>query len=427
MSTASKRTIQAIEQVVKNLPIGINLALLQIMWAMVNGSFLKSRGSIHGALAESGFSDEEIRRSSSSLRSNSWSMYELTEKWRRLVLAEEKWKRRNYEGYQPVAVDITTFWRPHLQGWGGQFFHRIANRLMKGVGVGVICEVGEVEGQRIPLLKRLIRVNQKTDGEAELKAKILRQVGNYLDEEDVFVHDAGVKLKEVQEAGIGKYVIRLAINCTGKRNYLPPQKERGRPSEYGESVRPVARTYAENKIPATDPDVKKHFSFGKHQIQAYGWHELVRSDQKVSDTNPFFTIWVFYHPLYKKPWVMATNLPAQAETIFHLYLDRWPVEQPPLVAKQMIGLHRQFVFNPLACCRLPELALLAGNMLTYLAAVLPATPTGFWDRHPKKHLDGFDALWQRRIFPNITHLTSEFEKSTPLLPTYQRGFLPIGG
>ena len=61
------------------------------------------------------------------------------------------------------------------------------------------------------------------------------------------------------------------------------------------------------------------------------------------------------------------------------------VEQLPLAAKQMLGLKRAFVFNPEAVYRLPELALLTGNILTYLAVTLPAIPSGFWDVSPKKH------------------------------------------
>ena len=68
MSTASRRTIQVLEKIVKVLPVGMNLALLHLMWAMLNGSFLKSRGAIHSALAESGFSFGEIGRSWAALR-----------------------------------------------------------------------------------------------------------------------------------------------------------------------------------------------------------------------------------------------------------------------------------------------------------------------------------------------------------------------
>jgi hypothetical protein len=54
------------------------------------------------------------------------------------------------------------------------------------------------------------------------------------------------------------------------------------------------------------------------------------------------------------------------------------------VAKQLLGLQRQFVFAPASRQRLPELALLAANILTHLAAVLPPLPTGFWDRCPRR-------------------------------------------
>ena len=172
MSTASHRTIQALEQVVKVLPVGTNLALLQLMWAMLNGSFLKSRGAVHSALAESGFAEGEIRRSWQALRYGVWSIRELIERWRHLVLSEGQWQVREYENYQPLAVDITAFWRPRLQFWLGKFFHRLANRAVKGIGFGIITQIGDVDGQRLPLLKRIIRVKQDDAGEANLKKAI---------------------------------------------------------------------------------------------------------------------------------------------------------------------------------------------------------------------------------------------------------------
>jgi hypothetical protein len=77
-------------------------------------------------------------------------------------------------------------------------------------------------------------------------------------------------------------------------------------------------------------------------------------------------------------------LAAQAATIFQLYLDRWPVEEVPLVCKQLLGLQRQFVFAAAARFRLPALGLIAANILAHLAAGLPALPTGFWDRQPRR-------------------------------------------
>ena len=88
-------------------------------------------------------------------------------------------------------------------------------------------------------------------------------------------------------------------------------------------------------------------------------------------------------PAYAEPWVLATNLPLAAADVLAFYHARWPVEQVPLTAKQLLGAQRQFVFADAARQRLPELALLAGSLLMYLAATHPAQPTGFWDRTPR--------------------------------------------
>lgn len=426
MSTALYRTIQVLEQIVKVLPVGTNLALLHLMWAMLNGSFLKSRGAVHSALVESGFNRQEVQRSWQALRHGVWDIKELIARWRHLVQKEGQWQTREYEGFRPLSVDITAFWRPRLQLWSGKFFYRLANRAMKGVGFGVIAQIGQVDGQRIPLLKRIIRVKQKEDSEAELKANILRQLPLYLDKQEVFIHDAGMSVAEVQAAKIPRFVLRLAINCTGRRNQLPPKKQRGRRAEYGHKVRPLARQRkGGNLIPATPCDVTDSLEYAGRTIEVQGWHKLVRADQKVLADQETFTIWLFDDPLYRTPLILATNLSACAETILRLYLDRWPVEQPPLVAKQMIGLQRQFVFAPVSCFRLPELALLTGNILTYLAAVLPAVPTGFWDRRPKKHRVGYAESWLSRIFLKITPLTHDFEKSSLLPLIYPKELMRI--
>jgi hypothetical protein len=55
MTTASQKTLQVLEQIVKVVPIGTNLAFLQLMWAIITGAFLNSRGAIHSALVWSGF------------------------------------------------------------------------------------------------------------------------------------------------------------------------------------------------------------------------------------------------------------------------------------------------------------------------------------------------------------------------------------
>lgn len=384
MSTALERSIHVLEQVVKQVPIGTNLALLHLLWAMLSGSFLTSRGAVFPALQLAGFTASQIRRCGQALRCGAWHISELVQPWRSYALSQGQWQPHSYEGYSPLAVDLTAFWRPRLKGWVGKFFHRIANRAMKGIGLGLIAQVGCVGEQRIPLLKHIICAREADMSESQFKRQVLQLAGRCLGEHEALVHDAGASIADMQAARIERYVVRMALNCTARRNRLPPRKARGRPPEYGELIRPLPRTWKDRIIPASPPDVETHFQFEGRTIRVHGWREVVRSDQKVAADNETFSIWVFFDPLYRDPLVLGTNVVAQPGTIFRLYLDRWPVEQVPLVAKQLLGLQRQFVFAPASRQRLPELALLAANILTHLAAVLPPLPTGFWDRCPRR-------------------------------------------
>lgn len=116
MLTAVESTILALAFVVQDTPIGTNVSLLRVMWAMVNGSFLASRGVIHGALLASDFTDEEIRRSWAALRQGSWKIEELLAAWHIHVASSNEWRERRYEGYRIRVVDMTGYWRPRLQG-----------------------------------------------------------------------------------------------------------------------------------------------------------------------------------------------------------------------------------------------------------------------------------------------------------------------
>ena len=415
MSIAITHTIHVLQIIVQTAPMGTNLALLQLMWTMLNGSFLQSRGAIFPALKANGFGPTESRRIWCAFRRGVWLINECIERWRAYVQAEGQWRSHSYEGYRPVAVDWTAFWRVKLKGWSGKMFNGLAGRAMRGVSLGVICQVGQVDGQRIPLLRQLIRTNQQDRSEARLKANTLRWVKHHLDESEVAIIDAGVEISDMQTLGMPRYVVRMALNCTGRRDYLPAYKGRGCYPKWGEKVRPLPRTHRERAIESTPPDHCQTIQFEGREIQVHGWFDLILPIYKPGEAPATFTIWVFFDPLYKTPLVLGTNLTdAHPLTIFRLYLDRWSVEQVPLVAKQMLGLHRQFVFAAESCYRLPELALLLANILTYLATVLPPMPTGFWDRHPKKHQDACAGSYQPHLFRKMPYLTLNFAKR-PLL------------
>ena len=56
MSTTSEVTIQALEYIVKTLPVGINLVLLRVLCALVSGAGLNSRSAVFSALQTLGLS-----------------------------------------------------------------------------------------------------------------------------------------------------------------------------------------------------------------------------------------------------------------------------------------------------------------------------------------------------------------------------------
>ena len=222
MTIAIESTIQAIEVIVQEVPVGTNLALTHMIWALMNGSFLSSRGAIFPALQASGFSAEESRQSWSGMRYGSWEAEDLLRPLQEYAQSKDGWSAHRYEGYEPVAVDWTTFWRPKLVGWPGKYYHGFSGRAEKGVGLGLIGKVGQIGEQRIGLLQKIVRADQDEKMSAkELKAETLRQASRLLAAQEVVVVDAGVRVVELQDASIARYVVRRAVNGTARRNELP--------------------------------------------------------------------------------------------------------------------------------------------------------------------------------------------------------------
>ena len=79
MLIAAERTVQAMVSIMQIVPIGTNIGLIQLLWVMVNGSFLQSRGAIFSAMHLSGFKAQEIRRSWAAMRYGLWDVNELLE------------------------------------------------------------------------------------------------------------------------------------------------------------------------------------------------------------------------------------------------------------------------------------------------------------------------------------------------------------
>ena len=134
-------------------------------------------------------------------------------------------------------------------------------------------------------------------------------------------------------------------------------------------------------------------------------------------------MYAIYDPAYTSPWLLATPLKLKAATVKAMYQDRWPVEQIPLAAKQMVGAHRQFVHADESIQRLPELALLAGSILSFLAATAPLAPTGFWDRQPKRTPGRFRRMLMGKSFPQSYPLPSQLRKKASVTAHLPKGIL----
>lgn len=418
-----QETMGALSAVTKTLPIGTNLGVLHVLWMLVNGSLLNSRGALFPGLLSNGLSVSAVRRAWAAFRGGAWEIDALLASWQAYVNEQGKWVQHCYEGYYPKAVDLTAFWRPQLKKCPSKYYHPQAQKALPAIVLGVVGWVGHIGRQRLALPQRFVRVEVSDPSKTRLHRKVLEQVAQELAEDEVVVLDAGFKIQELEQAGLERYVLRLAKNFTARRHVLPPYKGRGRKPIYGERVRPLSRHYKAKCHLATPPDETVSWQQDDRDFRAEIWRDLVLNNRPVADDNPTFTVFAIYDSRFAEPWLLATPLALQPASVYGLYRDRWPIEQLPLAAKQMVGGHRQFVSAPESCQRLPELALLAGSMLSYLAATLPPRPTGFWDRQPRPTPGRLRRALQGLPFPDSYPLDPRFRKKASPTDHLPKGIL----
>jgi hypothetical protein len=391
------RVIEVLCAVVSATPIGTNLGLVHLLWMLVSGRLLETRGAVIPGLSAAGLPEPVVRRAWAALGQGDWSSAELLGSWRRHVEQAGLWRAHAYAGYRPVAVDVTGFWRPRLQGCATNHYDGRAGKARPAIPVGIVAWVGSVGTQRLGLPLASVRADTADPSTAAHERALLRAAVRAMADDDALVLDAGFEIRQLQEAGATRYVVRAAKNVTGRRADLAAYPGRGRPRTRGELIRPLARTYRGRDLAATPPDHGVTWQEGDTVVRAAWWDGLVLPDVPLD--SPTFRLIVIHDPRWTEPLVLATTLAISARALRDLYLDRWPVEQLPLAAKQMLGAARAFVSAPETCQRLPELALLAGSILTYLAATLPAVPTGSWDRRPRPTPGRLRRLLGQAVFP----------------------------
>jgi len=410
-------------ELTKGLPVGTNLALLQFLWMLVSGALLPQRGAVFPALKSTGLSDAATRRAWTAMRSGIWQTVVLLRLWQSHIEGLPGWQVHRYEGYRVVTADVTAFWRPALKKCPSKHYHPTANRALPAVIFGIVGVVGEIGGQRVACPRAFERVHPKDPSEKRLWEEILRHVKRSLADDEVLAVDAGVKSSDLQAVDIGHYVLRLANNFTARRNYPAARSQKGRPPVYGERIRPLERTYKGKAIAKSAPDRVETWVKDGVEMRAEIWDTLVLPDVVPSEKAKTFQVYAIYDPAYETPWLLATPLKLKAASVKAIYQDRWPVEQVPLAAKQMVGAHRQFVHNQESIQRLPELALLAGSILSFLAATAPAAPTGFWDRQPKRTPGRFRRMLMGKPFPQSCPLPEQIREKASVTAHLPKGIL----
>jgi hypothetical protein len=420
MSTIVYRISLLLGAIVADVPVGTNLGLFWLFWALLSGRFLLSRGAVFPALADGGLPAEAVRRSSAALAYGRWAIAPLVRAWHQQVQQEGRWHAHRYEGFRPVACDLVGFFRPRLSGCLGKHYQSGADKALPAIVLAVIAAVGSVGKVRVPLVRLLVRADPSDHSEAALQRRAITQAGAALHPDEALVVDAGFGVAALLTGGVARFVARVARNFTARRNVLPPYTGRGRYPVYGERVRPVPRTHKGRPIAASPPDTTTQWVVAGRTIRAQVWDNLVLSTAKPG--APAFRCAVIHDPCYREPLVLVTTLPVSAYALWCLYRDRWPIEQIPLAAKQMLGAHRAFVFGGESRHRLPQLALLAGNILAYVAATVAAVPTGFWDRHARPTCGRLRRVLLRVYFPAIPVPEGRLRKKASVT-----GHLPKGG
>ena len=423
-STAVSHTMEALCAVTDELPIGTNLGLLHVLWMQISGSLLPNRGALFPALQTIGLQTAPIRRAWAAFRYGAWQIDDLLNTWEDYVIGQGEWQEHQYDGYRPKAVDLTAYWRPTLRGLRTKHYYPPAGKALPAVVLGIIARVGSVNGQRVAVITDLVRADPDDSAESCLQTRVVHQTAKTLGEDEMPVFDAGFKVRKLQAAGFSRYVVRLAVNFTARQNVLPSYKGQGCRPKYGKLVRPLAREGRKgNLISATPPDRVETWTENGTKFRAEFWDNLVLPNVKVHPDNPTFAVVAVYDPRFRQPWLLACPLRLSGKALRGLYRDRWPVEQVPAAGKQMLGGVRQFVFASESCQRLPELNLLAGAIVTYLAATLPAVPTGFWDRNPKPTPGRLRRLLARVSFPKLYPLPERLRKKDSICDHLPKGIL----
>jgi hypothetical protein len=404
---ANYRILDLIEQMVAVAPKGTALGLSDIVSAMFSGYFIASGGAVTPAIEaflgqyikNEKEKEARSRRGAKAVTYGSYNLKELMDKLQEIVKEEGAWQPTVVQGYRVAPVDFTAYRRAAVKTMKTKAYDADAGKAVSAVPIGMIASVGEVNGQRVALLKNVALADLSVNDGSGHKKQLYQQVATALAEDELAVFDAGFKMVEALAANIRHCLLRLSKNVTfGKTAGRIPKRTSAKgpePTQYkAEIARPLARQHGGKTLPATEADsIYTMKDENGRDIEVHIWHKLYlleRQLKKVTDKRQKqklrhtpLKVMAIYDPDYDAPLLVGTPLlQLKPEAAAKAYAARWPIEGLPQAGKYMLsgGGGTHYLHHPTAMQRLPVLSLIFGSLLKYAAATLPPFRTGFWDR-----------------------------------------------
>ncbi len=82
--------------VLKSVPVGTNLGLFHLLWTLLSGRLLASRGAVIPALWDTGLPADTVRRAWAALSYGCWQCKELLCAWQQAVEAQGRWQAHSH-------------------------------------------------------------------------------------------------------------------------------------------------------------------------------------------------------------------------------------------------------------------------------------------------------------------------------------------
>src|SRR5438552_16081591 len=109
MSPIVYRMNSVLSHVVQRVPVGTNLGLFHLLWMLLSGRLLLSRGAVIPGLAALGLPAEAVRRAWAALAYGKWHTAQLLEAWEHLVREERAFHAHQHGCYRPGGSDVRRF------------------------------------------------------------------------------------------------------------------------------------------------------------------------------------------------------------------------------------------------------------------------------------------------------------------------------